>query len=540
MTDQQGSTEAHRRRRWTGRARRAATIASAGLLVLAAAAVGVVLRGARQRQAVASRTVAVRPSGSARCRDCHQDFYRSWAPSHHGLAMQPFSPSLAREQLTPQPQEVVVAGHRYRADLAAGRVRETSGGDQVEHPIAHVMGGKNVYFFLTPHARGRLQVLPVAYDVRRKEWYDVAASGLRHFTDATERAVHWTDSELTFNTSCHGCHVSQLSSNYDAASDSYRTTWVEPGINCETCHGPGESHIRAFEQAGPGKIPADLALVATRSFTHDQKNEICAPCHAKMSPLTTGFRPGDRFFDGFDLVGLESRDFHPDGRDLGENYTFTAWRASPCARSGQLDCLHCHTSSGRYRFKEAATADHACLPCHEARVRDGRVHSHHPAGTTGCIDCHMPKTEFARMARSDHSMRPPAPAASAAFGSPNACNLCHRDKPAVWSDRMVRKWYARDYQAPVLRRGALIAAARKEDWSDLAAMLAAASGPGREEVSAASLLRLLRSCPSADKRPTILAALHDPSPWVRAAAAEAATEDLDAEMVAAVLATTRD
>ena len=113
---------------------------------------------------------------------------------------------------------------------------------------------------------------------------------------------------------------------------------------------------------------------------------------------------------------LESPDFYPDGRDLGENYTFTAWRSSPCAKSGQLDCLHCHTSSGRYRFEDAARANQACLPCHEARVQDGVAHSHHPDGKTTCIDCHMPKTEFARMVRSDHSMRPPAPAATIAFG----------------------------------------------------------------------------------------------------------------------------
>jgi len=454
--------------------------------------------------------------------------------------MQPFSTALARDQLNPQQHDVVVADHHYRADVSAGHVRETSPRGELDHRIAHVMGGKNVYFFLTPTERGRLQVLPVAYDLRRKQWYDVAASALRHFTDVTERAVHWRDPELTFNTSCYGCHVSQLASNYDLATDSYRTTWAEPGINCENCHGPGEEHVRAVEQVGLGKLPADLKLIATRSLTHDQKNEMCAPCHARMSPVTNGFHPGDRYFDAFDLVALESRDFYPDGRDLGENYTFTGWRGSACARSGQLDCLHCHTSSGRYRFNDVASANQACLPCHKARVQDGEVHSHHPDGKTACIDCHMPKTEFARMVRSDHSMRPPAPAATIAFGSPNACNQCHRDKAAAWSDRVVRRWHARDYQAPVLRRGALIAAARNGDWSKLSAMLAAIRGPERDEVTAVSLLRLLRSCPSDDKRQAILAALQDPSPWVRAAAAETAGERLDADLVAALLAATRD
>ena len=539
--------------------RRAGTFVIAGLLVVATGAL-VSLRARREHKPAPTPPVAARYSGSARCRDCHVEFYRLWSTSHHGLAMQPFTPALASEQLTRQKQDIVVGDHGYRAEIGAGQVRETTATGEVHHPIAHVMGGKNVFYFLTPYERGRLQVLPVAYDLRRREWYDVSASGLRHFTDVTEQAVHWTDPELTFNTSCYGCHVSQLSSNYDRAADAYRTTWAEPGINCETCHGPGEEHIRVARETDPGKVLEDVKLIVTKKFTHEQKNDMCASCHARMSPITDGFRPGDRYFDAFDLIGMENRDFYPDGRDLGENYTFTSWRMSPCAKSGQLDCLHCHTSSGRYRFKDRALANQACLPCHEARVREVLAHSHHPSdsasesprsspsdsakGLPTCIDCHMPKTEFARMVRSDHSMRPPTPAASIAFKSPNACNLCHQDKDAAWSDRAVKAWHTKDYQAPVLRQGALIVAARKGDWSELPAMLAAVGGAQRDEVMAVSMIRLLRSYPKDDKWPTvavaILAAMEDRSPWVRAAAAETAGENLSPDAVAALLKATRD
>ena len=36
--------------------------------------------------------------------------------------------------------------------------------------------------------------------------------------------------------------------------------------------------------------------------------------------ITSGFKPGDRFFDHYDLGALESGDFFPDGRDYRENY----------------------------------------------------------------------------------------------------------------------------------------------------------------------------------------------------------------------------
>ncbi len=144
------------------------------------------------------------------------------------------------------------------------------------------------------------------------------------------------------------------------------------------------------------------------------------------------------------------------------------------------------------------------------------------------------------MVRSDHSMRPPTPRTTLAFHSPNACNLCHQDKDAAWSERAVRNWHARDYQALVLRRGSLVAAARKKDWSQLPAMLAEVVGTGRNEVLAVALLRLLRSCSSDDKWPAVLAAMQDRSPWVRAAAAEASGEHLSPEVTTALLKATRD
>jgi tetratricopeptide (TPR) repeat protein len=480
----------------------------------------------------ASPTVNKPPSyaGSASCRECHDKFYTLWSASFHGLAMQPYTAVLAKTKLTPQPADIVAGQYHFRADLPAGVVIEHTAANQTRYPIAQAMGGKNVFYFLTPLERGWLQVLPVAYDVRRQEWFDTTASAMRHFGDRRDEVLNWKERPLTFNTSCFGCHVSQLSKNYDLESDSYHTTWAEPGINCETCHGPSVEHARLFRELPTNQpAPADLKLIAMRGLSIEQRNATCAPCHAKMSPVTMNFTPGERYFDHFDLVALENADFYPDGRDLGENYTYTQWRRSPCAQSEKLDCLHCHTSSGRYRFKDPATANNACLPCHADRVKNAPAHTHHDAGTPGnqCVTCHMPMTEFARMRRSDHSMRPPAPAATLAYQSPNACNLCHTNQTAAWADKFVREWRQRDYQKPVLARAALIAAARKGDWTKLPDILAYLSRPGREEIQTVSLVRLLANCPADAKWPMLRKLADDSSPLVRASVAEALGERLD-------------
>ncbi len=481
-----------------------------------------------------------RYTGSTSCRKCHEKFYKLWAPSHHGLAMQPYTPELASDKLSLQTAEIVIGDSRYRADVVGdtGWVIEQGPAGQKKYRIDYVMGGKNVYYFLTTLDRGRLQTLPVAYDVNKKEWFDMAASGVRHFPGQTDQPIHWKDWQYTFNTSCYGCHVSQVSTNYDLKSDTYHTRWKEPGINCETCHGPAEEHVRVCEEAPKGTVPKDLKIIrGGRDFTHGQNNATCSSCHAKAVVLTPTFKLGDKFFDHFGLVTLESPDYYPDGRDLGENYTYTSWLMSPCVKSGKLDCLHCHTSSGRYKFKDSEKANAACMPCHKDRVENATEHTRHKADSPGnkCVACHMPTTEFARMRRTDHSMLPPAPAATIAYKSPNACNLCHKDKAPQWADEWVRKWRKRDYQASTLHRAGLIAAARTRDWTKLPEMLDYVTSKDRDEIFATALIRLVQA--SGDQRvvPALLKAIKDPSPLVRSTAATALQNAPTPESVLALL-----
>jgi tetratricopeptide (TPR) repeat protein len=497
-------------------------------------------------QAFADQPKVSSYAGSVSCRECHEKFYQLWSTSRHGLAMQPYMADFAKNQLTTQKGNITIGKYRYRADIGpeAGYVLEIGPKGKIKYTIAHAMGGKNVYYFLTPLKKGRLQALPVAYDVNKREWFDTALSGVRHFPGRqSEEPVNWKESVYTFNTACYSCHVSQLSTNYDLKTDTYHTVWAEPGINCETCHGPSEEHNRIARATPKGKPLLEIKIIRTKTMTTEQRNDLCVSCHAKATtPLTTSYPPGERYWDHLDLVTLEDPDYYPDGRDLGENYTYTSWLMSPCAKSGKLDCMHCHTSSGRYRFREEAKANNACLPCHEERVKNAASHTHHKPDSIGsrCISCHMPMTSFARMNRSDHSMLPPTPAATLAYQSPNACNLCHPDKDAQWSDQHVREWRPRDYQAPVLYRAGLIDAARKRDWSRLEEMFGYITSKDRDQIFAVSLIRLLKATDDERTYAVFLQAMKDPSPLVRAAAAESAALRLTQESQKSLLEATGD
>ena len=227
----------------------------------------------------------------------------------------------------------------------------------------------------------------------------------------------------------------------------------------------------------------------------------------------------------------------------GENYTMTTWRMSPCVKSGQLDCMHCHTSSGRYRFSDPNEANAACLPCHQAKVETVTAHSHHERGSEGatCVSCHMPMTRFARMNRSDHSMRPPVPAATIRYKSDNACTLCHRDEGPAWAQRQVTEWGLTTRQEHYLQLAGYIDRARRQDWRSLDEILAYIQDPNRGEIVTGSLIRLLRACDSEAKWAVLIKVLeNDPSPFVRATAAEGLDGHLTAESVAALAAATGD
>ena len=107
-------------------------------------------------------------AGSKSCRECHERFYGLWSGSMHGLAMQPYTETLVKEKLSPQKDEVIIGKNRYRAEIGNGYVLETAAdGKKKQYKIDYALGGKNVFYFLTPLDKGRLQTLPVAYDVRR-------------------------------------------------------------------------------------------------------------------------------------------------------------------------------------------------------------------------------------------------------------------------------------------------------------------------------------------------------------------------------------
>lgn len=475
-------------------------------------------------------------SGSMSCIECHERFYELWAPSMHGKAMLQVDARFRAEEGVPPSEEIFLEGKNYRMvweDTTLVMI-ERSEEKETKYEVMYSLGGRNVFTFLTPLDKGRLQTIPLAYDMNRQTWFNYPESAIRHFGEGEEvedQALPWRDRMYTFNTGCYNCHVSQLDNNFDLETETYNTTWREPGINCETCHGPSAEHVRVCMEAGEGVVPDDLELVVTSTFTQEQHNSSCSPCHAKMQPITASYPPGEYYFDHFDLTTLEDPDFYPDGRDLGENYTYTGWRMNECSNEGELHCVTCHTSSGRDRY--ADNPNEACMQCHQERRDNLQAHTMHEPDSDGsvCINCHLPKREFVgHFLRSDHSFRPPMPEATIRFGSPNACNQCHDDKSPEWANEIVKQRENGDYQEETLYWAQLIEEARAGEWNRLDEMLQIIDENRYNDVVVTSFVRLLSNCRDEKKWNTVIEAMKaNESPLVRAAAAASMTGNFTAE-----------
>ncbi len=123
-------------------------------------------------------------------------------------------------------------------------------------------------------------------------------------------------------------------------------TWMEDGIGCEECHGPGSVHIR---KPGKQNISIDRSAIA------------CGKCHQRG-----GIGPKPLVKGGF----------------IRHHEQINELLAGP---HGSIACVTCHDP-----HKRAILVRRECSSCHEDAAKTFAANVHARAGKK-CIACHMPK-----------------------------------------------------------------------------------------------------------------------------------------------------
>ena len=472
---------------------------------------------------------------STDCQECHSAEYKLWATSHHALAEQPVR--LEAEQTAFAPVHWFKTGSiTNQARIDGGQCQIVTRGFDTNieaYNVDRVIGVEPVRQFLTATTNGRWQVHEASFDTKKEQWFDVYGD------DDRQRGEwgHWTGRGMNWNSQCAECHNTRLQKNYDKAKDRYQTTMDEMGIGCGSCHSGLEGHLK-WQRANRGSKTRDAAITKQ---TLTQILDNCGSCHSRRENLTGSFRPGDSFFDHYQFQILDEWDrWYADGQVHDEDYEFASFLSSKMYQRG-VSCMDCHDP---HSMKLRLPGNDLCMRCHtggfpNAPIINPAGHSHHATGSLGnqCVNCHMPVTVYMqRHPRRDHGFTIPDSLLTKELNIPNACNRCHTDKSTDWAMQQTDKRYGHAMEHHTRERARWIAAAQQGDSKAFPHIVSVATNGQESTYWRAAAIGLLWQWADQAKT-TLLSALKDSSPLVRARAVnslESLVESNDVEAVRAL------
>ena len=128
---------------------------------------------------------------------------------------------------------------------------------------------------------------------------------------------------------------------------------AEPGVHCESCHGPGQDHVKRAGATG--------TIFNPKRLTASELNTFCGTCHRKAGDISDW---------------SNSWNVRHEPAYLSQSACFR--------KSGEMTCLSCHNPHVPL-IRASQQYDTRCSGCH-AGVRH-RV----AVSSRACVDCHMPQ-----------------------------------------------------------------------------------------------------------------------------------------------------
>ena len=356
--------------------------------------------------------------GSEACRTCHASEFAAWSGSRHHETLKPW--------IKGQPLRVaasaVPAPYRVNADgSAAGPGAD---GKELEGTVAFLIGGRHREDAVVRLGDGRLQVFPIAFDADQGKPFEPLRELAGGAPPPATVIDLWTRVGRNADLTCYGCHATGQVLTVAGRSPSGlalpSSKWVEPGVGCEGCHGPGGPHVDAARAGSPSKGTVKMPRGAGSAVLDG-----CAACHGlrDVLPSPFGASPAHRYGEPVTLAAdpllsvganAEFREaFFADLRPATYQQEAIAFSQSGCARKGGMTCGACHdVHAGSPAAALAAKdgGDSICAPCHASIVASGEALP--PRGDSGgrCLDATWRRFCAARRTRRARSlMAPPLP-----------------------------------------------------------------------------------------------------------------------------------
>lgn len=295
-------------------------------------------------------------AGSNTCEACHQLQYDQWSQMGHKYKLVPIDgqkptfPNISRDN---EAGTGTISPGDY--DLPAG----VASWNDLAYSFGNFIFGANFItkdgYFLQDADGGRTGI-----NYETGEWLNTPA-------DITNQSSRYT---------CYSCHTVGMDGStvnpLEGMNDDPKTTatgaFVEAGVGCEACHGPGLAHIQ-----NPGNNPMTVLVESDKqnATVDNLAAKSCGDCHDDE---------GYGVVQGGNVFANHARG--PKHLALGPHE--------------DMDCQNCHNPhastvydlGGVEGFTEAAVSN-GCKTCHEEFIP---VVNH--AAETECVACHMPVNSY--------------------------------------------------------------------------------------------------------------------------------------------------
>lgn len=433
-------------------------------------------------------------AGAESCQKCHPGNYEAWSHHPHRFMNVLATPDTVRGDFSGTASIAYrggtayfeKAGDQYRMRLERGDVKrvyaitQTIGSRFFQYYVGRLLAGPEPtdhHFYHKDH------VLPFGYWFDQKEWVPTVHVGPELPDDQRPDPFMPPDSGrhyAEYSASCNTCHTTfagadlltrrpQLMGEFapagvqlhwsvhDYLKDS-RPAEVKPltrsltdptapnptnfwdaehyavsfGVTCEACHFGSKEHVTSNGTVNPRFTPASPNLRVEGApkdagRTTENVNWACGRCHVGNRPT---FAAGMSTWNSVEFS------------DAAKGSCYSQMRCT--------DCHNPHEALGVAWKRPPEKDDAVCLKCHgQYTAADRRAaHTHHPARSDGdrCLNCHMPRVnEGLQDVVRTHMVHSPTRADLIEANHPNACNLCHVDKPIDWTLGRLKDWYGKTY-----------------------------------------------------------------------------------------------
>jgi tetratricopeptide (TPR) repeat protein len=476
------------------------------------------------------QVIAAEFVGSSRCASCHSEAAANWKISDHYKSMSIASSEFVLgnfNDISVNFQDISSRFYQRGSDYFIETVGDD--GEQHEYLLSYTFGYYPLQQYLVEIDDGHIQALNLAWDSRNKE-------------DGGQRWIHlqpgepndpaspffWTRHLQNWNSRCAECHSTGLEKNYDVVNHSYKTSWSEINVACESCHGAGAEHVLRAESGSLSTGSAILSAPNTLRWEFlpgdsiaqpqgDKSNryvDMCGGCHSRRAVIGE-ISSSKAYHDQYSLSLLAEELYYPDGQIQGEVFVLGSFLQSKMHDRG-VTCMNCHEP---HFGKLVLQGNALCGQCHLPKTFDTPRHHFHPSGSPGalCVECHMPETNYMLVDdRRDHRFGIPRPDISEQIGTPNACNGCHKGTTPGWASSTLALWLG----SPVVSDpdALIMSLAQQGDPATTRAIIELAGIDGTSNIKRATLLELLSAFPSRVSIEAAAGYLEHEDPLVRVAA----------------------